>query len=286
MSQWISKQMATERGVFEVFVAGEGTPLCVTHLYAVFNASGDRFAERFVPHHQVVLVNLRGVGQSAPALDPTELSMTATVADLEAIRTALGFERWAFAGHSTGGMLALLYAQLAPQSLEAIVVVGAAASWHYAAEPDCVYNPGHPQRELMHELMQQLKRTDLSSAQRQALSKQRTQLSLFQPERHDEYFASAVTKQLSGVRLEAFNRDLQTFDLTADLPTIHTRALILCGEHDVQCPLRSSRVIAEGLPQAELVVFHASNHYPFLEEPDAFDRAVQTFFTNGNEANK
>ena len=62
----------------------------------------------------------------------SEYSMTETIKDLEAIREALYINKWGFAGHSTGGMLALVYATEAQESLTKIIV-GAAASKEYAS---------------------------------------------------------------------------------------------------------------------------------------------------------
>ena len=50
--------------------------------------------------------------------------MIETIHDLEAIREALQLPTWHFAGHSTGGMLGLLYAITYPTSLQSLVVVG------------------------------------------------------------------------------------------------------------------------------------------------------------------
>ena len=49
--------------------------------------------------------------------------MIETIHDLEAIREALQLPTWHFAGHSTGGMLGLLYAITYPKSLQSLVVV-------------------------------------------------------------------------------------------------------------------------------------------------------------------
>lgn len=99
------EQQLIERGIFEVFTKGEGKPLCVTHLYSEFNANGNRFAEMFVPYYKVYLVNLRGCGKSTDDVSVFNYGMKDSVADLEAIRTALGYDAWGFAGHSTGGCL-------------------------------------------------------------------------------------------------------------------------------------------------------------------------------------
>ncbi|MBW9235170.1 alpha/beta hydrolase, partial [Leptospira santarosai] len=56
------------------------------------------------------LVNLRGAGNSVGFQTTDELSMKESINDLEAIREALHIKKWAFAGHSTGGMLGLVYA--------------------------------------------------------------------------------------------------------------------------------------------------------------------------------
>ncbi len=41
MNRWINHLLSTNRGTFEIFVKGEGEPLCVTHLYSEFNETGD-----------------------------------------------------------------------------------------------------------------------------------------------------------------------------------------------------------------------------------------------------
>ena len=67
--------LETKNGVFEAFVAGEGEPLCVTHLYSEFNANGNRFANMFVPFFKVYLVNLRGCGNSTDDISKFNYSM-------------------------------------------------------------------------------------------------------------------------------------------------------------------------------------------------------------------
>lgn len=62
--------------------------------------------------------------------------MEETVYDLEAIREALGFERWTFGGHSTGGMLGLKYGIHAQGSLNKMIIGGASTSYKYMEHPD------------------------------------------------------------------------------------------------------------------------------------------------------
>jgi hypothetical protein len=56
-------------------------------------------------------------------------------------------------------------------------------------------------------------------------------------------------------------------------------ALVLCGHGDVQSAPACSEELAAGIPDARLVTFLASNHFAFLEEPQAFWDAVRAFLT-------
>jgi proline iminopeptidase len=55
MSNWETKIIETSRGIFEVFVKGEGNPICVTHHYSEFNNTGDYFAESLTENNKISL---------------------------------------------------------------------------------------------------------------------------------------------------------------------------------------------------------------------------------------
>ena len=275
---WERAMIPTDRGTFEVFVRGEGEPLCITHLYSEFNETGDRFANLFVLHRKVFLVNLREAGQSPKASNSAELDMDETVEDLEAIRQFLGFEKWEFAGHSTGGMLGLMYAVRHPKSLSALIVVGAAASKDYAGQPDCIYHPDHPLFSRMQELRHLQLQPDIAAEKKQTYSQDITKLSLFKSENYAQYFGGAIRKGVATSRLEHFSKsDFPRFDLTRELANVRIRTLVMCGRHDVQCPIRCSEEICKQMPNSEIAVFEESNHYPFLEESDQFAEYLANF---------
>lgn len=274
---WNQMMVNTSRGTFEVFCKGKGNPICVTHHYSEFNETGDYFAETFTNTHKVYLVNLREAGNSAKAVEHYHLSMLETIFDLEAIRSALGFEKWGFAGHSTGGMLGIVYGIFYSSSLTFNVIVGAAAREFTTFSPDCIYNKNHPKYKRMQELMEALKQSDLAPEKRNELSSERTKLSLYDPDRYDEYFHLPIRKRMSAARLNYFNREIQIFDVTKKLVLISSPTLIMCGKYDVQCPLEYSIEMSKGIPGSKLVVFNHSNHYPFLEESDTFKKECKNF---------
>lgn len=274
---WKRKIIATTRGKFEVFVKGEGIPLCVTHHYSVFNETGDYFAESFIKTNTVYLVNLRETGNSEKAVHPYQLSMLETVLDLETIREQLGFDTWGFAGHSTGGMLGVIYGIYFSEKLSFNVIVGAAAREYMTFSSDCIYNPKHPQFTKMQELMESVKQPDLPVERKRGLKVQRTKLSLWNPNKYEEYFSLDISKEMSGIRLNFFSRELHVFDVTKKLVLITTPTMIMCGRHDVQCPVEYSIEMGELIPSSMLAIFERSNHYPFLEEAEQFNKTYNSF---------
>jgi proline iminopeptidase len=72
-----------------------------------------------------------------------------------------------------------------------------------------------------------------------------------------------------------------TFDVRARLDDIAARTLILVGRYDFICGPRWARELHRGIAGSELVEFQGSAHFPHLEEPEAFTRAVAGFVAAG-----
>jgi pimeloyl-ACP methyl ester carboxylesterase len=68
-------------------------------------------------HRSLVLLDLRGTGESAIPADPTSYRCDRQVDDVEALRVHLGLDRIDLLGHSAGATLALLYAARHPNRI-------------------------------------------------------------------------------------------------------------------------------------------------------------------------
>ncbi|MCA0171086.1 alpha/beta fold hydrolase [Bacillus sp. RAR_GA_16] len=279
---WEQRFVQTERGRFEVYVKGNGPPLCVTHLYSEFNESGDYFADGFTKDHTVYLVNLKDAGNSDSVRAAYEYFMFETVFDLESIREALQIKRWVFAGHSTGGMLGCLYGIHASRSLDALLMVGAAAREYATSSSACIYHIDHPNHEMMQQFIERLKDPNLEQNKRQKIAEERTKLSLYRPDDYRSFFSKPIHKKMSAARMNFFAREILQFDVTKQLHVVNTPTFIACGRFDVQCPLPFSEEMANFIPLAQLVIFEESNHYPFLEEKVSFELSVQEFMKNNH----
>jgi 3-oxoadipate enol-lactonase len=80
-----------------------------------------------------------------------------------------------------------------------------------------------------------------------------------------EDFAALPEEYFAGQR--ALYETFLGLDLTGMLASIRCPTLVICGEEDLLKPPRLSRIIAEGIPDGELVLLPGCGHAAFLEQP-------------------
>lgn len=280
---WQREMADTRRGKFEIFTRGEGSPLCITHFYSEFNERGYYFADAFTGHFKVYLINLKEAGKSCKADSERELGMEETCKDLESVRGALGIEKWGFAGHSAGGMLGLVYAAIFPRSLTKILIGGASASKDYMKHEGSMYSPKSPLNKRLKALFSILKSPSSAKEERAKAMREWTEMSLYRPEKFEDYFSRPSSGRVVQKRLDYFSfHELPNYDIREKLKHVPVPAFIYCGKYDAQCPLPFSEEIHRLLPDSKLFVFNQSNHVPFLEEEDLFKEMVRQFAELGN----
>lgn len=273
---WKQRMIETERGSFELFEKGEGEPLAVTHLYSEFDERGNSMAAAFTDFYKVYLINLRGAGQSKKAICAEHYSMDNALDDMEALRKALGFEQWAFAGHSTGGMLALKYAINYSSSLTKIIAGGAAASNGYGKDPDSMYCRKNPNYNRIMEIIALLNNPETPLEVRQKVNYEWALMSYHSEEKLKRAMTKPNSGKTVGPRLDYFIKtESPNFDIRKQLKEISIPSFIYAGRFDAQCPAKFSEEIADLIPHAKLTFFEKSNHNPFSEEEDLFSRFVK-----------
>ena len=231
-------------------------------------------------HARLTYLDLPGCG-AAP--DPEDWSAVthATLSEaVEADRARLaarvgGHERVILFGHSYGGIVALEVARRYPERVAGLVLCTVLS--HAGAMPAAV---------------ERAQARDLSDSTREALG-----AALAAPPDSDEAFAAVMPDLLplyvhrpdahdlaeyaARVRFRAapcrrsFYELLPTYDARPWLGEISVPALVLTGAHDwLAHPDESHADLVDGLPRAEGHVFAHSGHFPFMEEPEAFERVV------------
>lgn len=283
MGHWESTVVTTDRGTFECFISGKGKPLCTAHLYQEFTSVGNPFADVLADYYQVIAVNLKCAGKSSKPHNKLQLSMNESLIDLESIRNFLGYDKWSYAGHSTGGFLGLKYSTSIPESIESLIVSGTAPSKDFQKSKECIYNfhDGNHRLEMRKIWLSMM--SPFISRRRKDLARRRLiEMSLFKPEKYDQYYTNKPesASRIIRKRMRAYVQDLKTYDVRDRLKDIDIPTLILCGAHDVQCPPENSYEIASLITTAQLVIFDESNHFPFIEQPLDYRKAIQSFAQN------
>ncbi|MEW9583349.1 alpha/beta fold hydrolase [Paraburkholderia sp. DGU8] len=109
---------------FWVAGAADGVPVAVLHGGPGSGSQPDALRLFDLSRFRVVLIDQRGTGASTPYGSVRHNRADFLIADLEAIRARLGFDRWGVFGGSWGAALALAYAGQCPQAVMGVVMRG------------------------------------------------------------------------------------------------------------------------------------------------------------------
>lgn len=237
---------------------------------------------RLEPLRRMVYLDQRGCGRSEQPWEG-RYSLALLVEDVEALRQALGVERWVLLGHSLGGALALEYAARYPEHVAALVLVGALsdapaslAVWQRELEHR---HPGRlekVQAEGSHyaRLMQALRGVDAPAFFRT--------LQFHGTEAWQQY---QQVQEQSGLRNTGevaqalFNGELPSWRFTAHA-RVQAATLVVGGSHDYAVGVETMRALAASLPRATFLEYESSGHFPYVEEADRFERDVAAFLSS------
>jgi proline iminopeptidase len=232
---------------------------------------------------QIVYLDQRGQGRSAHV--SVESCTVEQMADDAAVfcRT-LGIERPSVLGHSFGGFVALHLALRHPDLVGSLILVDSAAS---SADVDGAM-------ERLEELHGPEVRAaaepvfggDVSEDAMEAFGRLVTPAYVHSPEKvgpvMETWGRSAFTQEVAE---HFFGHLAALYDVRERLGEIGVPTLVLVGESDWLIPPSASRVIAEGIPGAELVVIPDAGHFSLVERPEAYADAVRLFLsTSGSRA--
>jgi proline iminopeptidase len=73
--------------------------------------------------------------------------------------------------------------------------------------------------------------------------------------------------------------NVPNYDLKPFLPSLNIPTLVTVGRTDWVTPVASSQVIADLIPNAELVIFEKSGHSPQREEAELFQKTMRDFLS-------
>ena len=234
----------------------------LTHAYMVQNDVWDRLSR----HRPVVFYDQRGVGRSVLRRPDAPQTLDAQIADLDAVRQAVGAKRIDVLGDSFGGLIALAYTLAHPDHVRRLVVSDGLPALFpdLDAATDARTKTMAPQAAADVEL-----RTHMREC-------------FYDPDLAARYLAHFTGLTVASAVADHLDTDVQSIDLGPQLHRITAPTLILTGRFDLNVAPVTAWRMSHSIPGARFHVFERSGHLPSYEEPDAYVATVDAFLSDRN----
>jgi len=236
-------------------------------------------------HHTLLFYDQRGAGRSSLVSDSAALDGQRFAEDLEAVRRHFGLERVTLLGHSWGAGVAALYASRYPDRIGRLLIVDGIPLRRQAlvqAWDELAARRDSATRQEMQKWME-LRRAnpgDITAchayyalwfrpffADPTAMSRSQGDFCAGTPE--------SRRNKITGVdRYVAAS--LGSWDWRPALRQVNAPALVVHGTAD-PLPPGGGREWAAALPNAQFLLLQGVGHFPYLEAPETFFLAVDTF---------
>lgn len=254
-------------------VIGKGEPVVLLSGGPGFSPDYLRpIAEKLADKYAFILLHQRGTGKSSGA---KELQMPKLVEDLEALRKHLDERSLVLAGHSFGGIVAMMYAREHPDKTGMLALI---ASGGPTLKSMMKFNANLEARFTAEE--------KASIADWTARMKDDRAKAVFEitKAKTAAYFADRSKAHLltDPMTTESFNDatfwaivpQMMALDLRAGLEKVKSPVLVLHGKQD---PLESAQEVHETFPGSRLEIIENAGHFPWLEQPEVFYKNLDGF---------
>ncbi len=248
----------------------------------------DYFLEDLAPlavNHTLLFYDQRGTGGSTLVSDSVSLDAQRFVDDLEALRKHFGIERLTLLGHSWGSAVVALYANKYPEHLSKLIIVGALPL----------------QRQQLTEAFRRMEASrDSNTLRRMSELREARFADPGNAEVCREYYVlwfeafygdrsaadrskgdfCAGTLQSRQNKMSSVDRftmaSLGQWDWRSSLNKIRAPTLVIHGTKD-PLPLEGAQSWATLIPNSRFLPLEGVGHFPYLEVPDLFFKAVDQF---------
>lgn len=256
-------------------VHGEGRPLVLISGLGYTLWQWRRMVPLLAGHFQVITFDNRGVGGSDQPVGPYSAQLLA--ADTAGLLDALAIEKAVVMGHSMGGFIAQAMALGFPHKLEKLIL----SSTNFGG-------PRHvPATTEAMKIM-----TDVSV---DAVTRFKNGLTVSTapgwPDRHPEMVEEWTKWRMAHpIDPAAYQAQLaiglslypEAAAFEGKLTNVKVPTLILAGEHDQVVPPENASLLAEKIPDSQVVILPDAGHFFPIETPEAASQAVIDFIKGGD----
>jgi len=254
---------------------GDGFPLLFLHEFAGDHRSWEPQVRALSRRYRCIVYDARGYPPSDVPEDPGAYSQARAVADAVAVLDALEVRQAHVVGLSMGGFATLHLGLRHPDRARSLVV----AACGYGAQPE--------RREAFREESTVIadafaEEGAAEVAKRYAVGPARVQFQNKDPRGWAEFAAQLAEHSSVGsaLTMRGVQRERPSlYDLTDELGQLAVPTLVVAGDED-DGVLEPSLMLKRTIPGAGLAVLPRTGHTCNLEDPDAFNRLLQGFFTD------
>ena len=239
--------------------------------------------EDLADRRRVIFYDQLGCGRSDRPDDTSLWTVPHFVRELEAVRGALGLERFHLFGSSWGGMLAMQYVlDYRPASLVSLLMSGSPASmprWVQGCQELLAELPAEVREVIEHHEAQGFTSCPEYVAAVNVFYQRHLCRSRPWPAGLERTFAEmspVVYETMNGPSEFTVTGRIRDWDVFDRLVEIKVPSLVMGGRHD---EIREDQLldIHRGIAGSELVIFEESGHTPFHDERELFMATVNEF---------
>lgn len=245
---------------------GTGLPVVFLHAFPLNRTMWDPQLGALVAEYRCIAIDMRGLGESAPA---PPYSVDRYADDVAGVLDALQIERAVIVGLSMGGYVAFALWRRHQRRVRAMVLADTRAT------PDTI-EMATRRRELI-ELAEEQGSTAVANAQIAGLVGKTTREK--RPDIYDATHRMIAQAPLEGVigGLEAL---MSRPDSTETCGTITVPTLVVVGDEDAITPPKEMRRMQQAIPGSRMEILQQAGHLSSLERPAAFNTVVTEFLAS------
>ena len=248
---------------------GHGAPLVMIHGAQGDQTSFDGLAAGFSDRYRVLTFDQRGSGLSDKPDIPYSIAMLAD--DTAALMDQLGLSPAHVFGISMGGTIAQELALRHPAKVRSLVL-------------GCTTPGGAHAIRTSGAALTNAYSTQSMTAEERGRALAEAAFTKGYLARHPEVIASMIAaRRERPIDTTAFAHRMRAivgFDSYDRLPQIQCPTLVIAGKDDALISWQNSRIIAERIPGAKLVILEPAGHSFWVEQPEQTRSAIAQFLTS------
>ena len=262
---------------------GEGRPMLLMHGGSGLDHTYFRpWLDPLSNEVQLIYYDQLGQGRSTRPESYEGISMSTWADEADALRASLGFDRMILLGHSFGGFIAQEYALRHGDHLDGLILCDTAPVLDYQD----VIMANAQSRGTAEQVQAVIAGLSAPVADDDSFRQLWTTILPLYFNNYDPEVGKQMD-EATQYSAQGFNQGmgvcLPTFNVLSRLNEIKAPTLVLAGRHDwITPPARAAERIHAQIPNAKLVVFEDSGHFPFIEGNKGFLTTVHNWLQSLN----